>query len=365
MFKPERPPQKILVIAIPYLGDVLLATPVTHSLKKTFPQCQVDMLVYANAAAVLEGNQDLHQIISISNRPSISEHLALYRKIFRDYDLAIALQTSDRPFFYSLAASSRRLIAVPPKGSKGAWKRFFCSSYVEFDNEGTHTVVQNLKLIKSLDIPAQARIISPHSGNILSLQSKFPWLGVSKPFVILHPHPQWTYKRWLDSHWKQLALFIDKAGYLPVFSGSPAPAEREYITAILDGLGCEYVDLSGQVCLAELADILRYAALYVGPDTGTTHLAAAAGIPVIALYGPTNPVKWAPWPKGHDAGQNPFVNKGDQQVNNIYLLQGQGDCVPCYEEGCDRHRNSRSHCLDTLPLEKVKVAIKQALNLNS
>ena len=53
--------------------------------------------------------------------------------------------------------------------------------------------------------------------------------------------------------------------------------------------------------------IIAQAKLYIGPDTGITHLAAATGIPVIALYGPTNPVKWAPWPSGYKQNITLFI----------------------------------------------------------
>ena len=101
--------------------------------------------------------------------------------------------------------------------------------------------------------------------------------------------------------------------------------------------------------------------MYIGPDTGITHLAAATGILVIALYGPTNPVKWALFPYGYQENVNPFDKKGDQHINNIYFVQGAGDCVPCDLEGCERHQQSRSLCLDTMSSDRVKYAIVKAL----
>jgi heptosyltransferase-3 len=50
-----------------------------------------------------------------------------------------------------------------------------------------------------------------------------------------------------------------------------------------------------------------------------------------------------------------------QQVANVLLLQGLGDCVPCHQEGCDRHTNSRSKCLDNLPASRVIEAMKTLL----
>jgi heptosyltransferase-3 len=79
-----------------------------------------------------------------------------------------------------------------------------------------------------------------------------------------------------------------------------------------------------------------------------THLAAATGIPTFALYGPTNPLKWAPWPYGYAEDKTPFAKKGIQQVGNVVLIQSADECVPCHQEGCEQHRQSSSDCLETL-----------------
>jgi heptosyltransferase-3 len=89
-----------------------------------------------------------------------------------------------------------------------------------------------------------------------------------------------------------------------------------------------------------------------------THVAAALGVPTVALYGPTNCVKWGPWPRGHDAGANPWRRLGTQRCGNVMLLQGAGACVPCHLEGCDRHIDSYSDCLQQLPAAKVIAAIE-------
>jgi len=88
-------------------------------------------------------------------------------------------------------------------------------------------------------------------------------------------------------------------------------------------------------------------------------LAAAVGTPTVALFGPSNPVKWGPWPKGYAKDKEPYQMVGTQQVGNVVVLQGTGECVPCMEEGCDRHINSMSRCLQELPSQHVIDAVLQ------
>jgi heptosyltransferase-3 len=115
--------------------------------------------------------------------------------------------------------------------------------------------------------------------------------------------------------------------------------------------------MAGKLSLAESAFLISRAKCYVGPDTALTHVAAALGTPTVALFGPSNPVKWGPWPRGYNADSNPYQMRGTQHVGNVVLLQGEGDCVPCMEEGCDRRITSLSACLQGMPVEKVVAAL--------
>jgi heptosyltransferase-3 len=108
-----------------------------------------------------------------------------------------------------------------------------------------------------------------------------------------------------------------------------------------------------------MVTLLRAAALYIGPDTSITHLAAACATPLIALYGPVDPRLFGPWPQGHAATQ-PYVKRARRQQPQtapgggpIVLLQGDPECVPCNQAGCERHNDSRSDCLETMSAERV------------
>ncbi len=113
------------------------------------------------------------------------------------------------------------------------------------------------------------------------------------------------------------------------------------------------IDAAGRLDLNQMVALLEGAALYIGPDTSITHLAAACGVPVVALYGPIDPRLWGPWPAAWRPEQ-PYVRSGLRQARgNVILLQGTPSCVPCNGAGCDKHVDSRSDCLDTMEPERV------------
>jgi heptosyltransferase-3 len=113
------------------------------------------------------------------------------------------------------------------------------------------------------------------------------------------------------------------------------------------------LDAAGLLDLNQMTTLLRGAALYIGPDTSITHLAAACDTPVIAIYGPIDPRLFGPWPQAHPASQ-PYVERARRQPRaTIVLLQGDPPCVPCNAQGCERHNDSRSECLETLLPQRV------------
>ena len=350
-------PNKIIVIALRHLGDVLLTTPLIRSLRLAYPSAEIDVLVYNNTAAILENNPDINCIITTPLRPKRKDYQTLLPKIFRHYSLSVITQTGDRPFIYGYLAAKNRLGVVVPKNQTGWWKRFFINQWTEFDNDNTHTVLQLLKLVDLLNIPRHYALVPPRANT----QPTFPIPG---NYAVIHPHPMWHFKRWTLNGWVETAQFIQQLGLKVILSGGSAPEELAYVNSIHQQLSPETLNLAGKTSVAELGDIIGHAKLYIGPDTGITHLAAATGIPVIALFGPTNPVKWAPWPINYTSTNNPFAKVGDQRVNNVFLIQGKGDCVPCHEEGCDRHRMSHSACLDQLPSENIKNLARQLLMSN-
>lgn len=354
-------PGRILVIAMRYLGDVLLTTPLIRSLRQAYPDARLDVLVFRNTASMLEGNPDISHIITTPNRPKFPDYWHNFGQLFRQYDLAIATQAGDRPFLYALLAAPLRVAVVPLKNTTGWWKRFFVQHWTEFDDDDTHTVLQHLKLLDLINVPRCFSLVPPQIGSSEQLAQQFPFLADNTGYAVLHSHPQWTYKQWTVAGWVEIGLYLKERGLKLILSGGPAQEEIDYVANIQRQLPEDTINLAGRVSLAQLAHIIAQAKLFIGPDTGITHLAAATGIPVIALYGPTNPVKWAPWPVGYNQNINPFHKTGSQHVNNVHLIQGTADCVPCHLEGCDKHRESRSQCLDTLPPQRVKEAVNQAL----
>jgi heptosyltransferase-3 len=344
------PPERILVICTRRLGDVLLATPVIHSCRQAYPEACIDALVFDNTAGMLEGNSDLSHIIPVPVRSSWAARLNELRRLWRKYDLALSVTPSDRARIYGWAAG--RIHYGTSLADEAKCKHAWMSGYAPFDDVGTHTVSMNLRVASLAEITPIPRVIPPSAGGELPE-------GTSTPFAILHPHPQFNYKMWRDDGWIGLAHLLRKRNLQIILTGGPGEEERAACDRI--SAATEARNLSGRLTLSQTADLLRHASLYVGPDTAMTHLAAALEVPTIALFGPSNPVKWGPWPSDWVTLDSPWQLKGGGRHGNVYLLQGSGECVPCRLEGCDRHPRSYSRCLQEITLGRVLRAVDTML----
>jgi heptosyltransferase-3 len=192
----------------------------------------------------------------------------------------------------------------------------------------------------------------------------------NQAYAVLHIYPKFAYKMWHTQGWVDLVAWLSAQNIQVILTGSGDLSEMRYIQNLLEKLPARALNLAGKLNFGQMAYLLKNAKFYVGPDTVTTHLAAAMGAPTVALFGPSNPVKWGPWPCAYQAESSPWkMLAASQNVGNVILLQGLQpqnlvSCVPCHLEGCDRHENSHSQCLDELPASRVIAAFGTLLHTN-
>ncbi len=339
---------RVLVVALRRLGDVLLATPLIRSVKRAFPQASIDALVFAGTEGILTGNPDLAKILTLPQRPRAGDALALIARLFKRYDLALSTQTGDRPTLLAVIAGRQSAGPVEANGVAAAVKRIALGRFI-VSERGQHRVLDILRLAELIGVPAQTEIICPAGGTR-------PALAPAQPYAVIHAAPMFTYKRWTGAGWRALATALQDRGLATVSTG--AESDHDYLDDVWrDG---KVLRLDGKLDWPDLTALIAQARVYIGPDTAITHLAAATGAPTVALYGPTDPRLWGPWPRG--GLDRPWVAAGTiQQRGNVWLVQNPLPCLPCQLEGCERRLDSHSQCLDELSAGQVVSAVDQAL----
>jgi lipopolysaccharide heptosyltransferase III len=339
---------RVLVVILRRLGDVLLTTPLIRSLKRAYPQATIDALVFAGTEGVLAGNSDLAEVITMPARPRLADTLALTARLFRRYDLAVSAQTGDRPIAFALIAGRHSVGPVEPEGLASAIKRALLGrSYIRDRSE--HRVVDILRLADAIGIPAIREVVCP-------APAPRPQMAPAQPYAVIHAAPMFVYKRWTAAGWGALAVGLRERGFAVAATG--AASDHSYLDTVWRD--ARVARLDGKLSWPELTALIAGARVYIGPDTAITHLAAAAGAPTVALYGPTDPRLWGPWPSG--GLEATWQAAGTiQRRGNVWLVQNPLPCLPCQLEGCERRLDSHSQCLDELTVEQVLAAVDQAL----
>jgi len=354
-------PKSILVVSLRYYGDLLLTTPLIRAVARGFEDAAVDVLITEGTGAMLEGNPDVRSILTVSPRPSLAEHVALARRLWRRYDLAVIAETGDRPHLYGFFAAPRRAGLLPQRALARWWKRPLLERSAAF---ATHErrIDAYRRLAEAMGVPFVAQAVPPTAGGTAEEWKAHLGLDADRDsYVVVNVAPRFRYKRWSVRGWCSLFEWLHARGMQIVVSGGNAPEEREYVREVLAESVVPAIDAGGRLGFGETADLLRGAALYVGPDTATSHLAAACGTPSVVLFGPTDPRLWGPIPRRGLATPYAAVAASQRRGNVLLLQEPSLSCVPCQHEGCERHRESFSACLDALPAASVIEAAKALL----
>ncbi len=340
--------QRVLVIKLQHLGDVLLTSPVFSTLKQQHPHLQIDALVYADTAAMLEGNPNIDTVFTIDRNWKKSTWLQLRQEsqLFsrlrnRNYQLLIGL--SDRMRTAWLARLLRPLYSVAPKhpNKRGKfWRNSFSHLYSQ-PQLPRHTVELHLDALRRLGLypkPEDKGLLMPISS--VAMQKVEALLAsmhlATNSYVVIHPTSRWMFKSW---HIAGFATVLEAftARDIPVILVSgPADAERAYVQKILQLQPNAAFDLSGQLSLPELAALVAKSCCFIGLDSVAMHIAAAVQTPCVALFGPSGELSWHPWQVPHRVLTSPF------------------SCRPCGMDGCGNGKIS--DCLQAIPAEQVAQA---------
>jgi heptosyltransferase-3 len=342
-------PSRILIISLRRIGDLLLTTPLIRSIRRARPESEIDVLVFESTAGIIAGNPDIDRIITMSQRPSLAESLSLIRRLWRSYDIAVSTQSGDRPTTFAFAAGRQRA-GMTTDGDPwlGRALKLFALHYAVPAAENLHRVQQMLRLADALGIAQVPELVCPAGMRDLPVANR-------DNYAVIHAAPMFSYKEWTPEGWREIAAGLRQRGLSVVAIGGPGEAERRYLENVWRDI-CEFHQLEWP----QTTSLLTKARVYIGPDTSTTHLAAAVGCPTVALFGPMDPRVWGPWPIG--GLKSPWLANGTiQNRGNVWIVQNPLPCMPCTFEGCERHVRSRSACLDELKPAQVLTAIGQAL----
>ncbi|UOO81657.1 putative lipopolysaccharide heptosyltransferase III [Uruburuella testudinis] len=304
------PPKRILIIKLQHHGDVLLATPVADALKQAYPDCEIDMLVYAATADVISDNLQLRRIFCIDRqwkKQGAGRHLhheyALFRNLrAQHYDWVINLSGQWRAALAAKLCGRRSAGIGLGNRNNALWRWAHSSLAAELGHEH-HIVAHHLAALDPLALPAgivpkvRMDIADAHRN---SLRAKLAERGRrDEDYVLMHPGSRWFFKCWDNDKTAALLQKLLDHGENIVLTAAPDEREQAMLEEIAGRLKTSATAkvwlLSGCLNLRELAAAIDEAKLFIGVDSVPMHMAAALDKPQVALFGPSWVSRWRPY----------------------------------------------------------------------
>ncbi|MAE49246.1 hypothetical protein CMI48_00290 [Candidatus Pacearchaeota archaeon] len=347
---------KILLIALSGAGDVLMATPLLHELRRNYPKAKIDVLVQQGQITedILKHNPDTNKVILFNflKQGTPRSLLFCYNLRKEKYDLSITLYPQARYHYtgISFLIGAKKRIGFHYQSQPLNLNSLFYHN-VLYEDLNKHVVENNLKILEALNILQKRKPkLHLHLKKINeNFATKFLKKNKIKKPVVIHAGSgtmkNFTSKRWPLSRFAELAkklVFKQKAQV--ILAGGPDEALLKQTLIHQSGLipGKQIFDLDTNI--NNTAAIMKKSKLVISNDTVIAHLAAAVGTHVIALFGPTEATH-----------TGPFTEKAT-------LLSKRPSAIKPYQHGAKRITHAQAQTMKLISVQDVLDEAKKILN---
>jgi heptosyltransferase-1 len=284
---------RILIVRLGSLGDLIHAVPAAAALRRAFPQARIDWLVDVRHRELLDLVPIIDRRVAI-NASAPGSLMAAVAELRRShYDVALDLQGLLKSAVLARLSGAARVIGFPLPLVRERAARLF---YTETAGvAAAHVIRKNLSMLKALDIqPSAVEFpIEIRKPEIAAAARRRLGIGEADPFAILNPGAAWPNKRWSPVYFAEVAIALKSRHGLRSIVLWGKGEERLAQDVVDASQGSAAV--SPQTTLAELVSLAKAAAVMVSGDTGPLHVAGAMGTPLVGIYGPTSPERNGPW----------------------------------------------------------------------
>ncbi|MFH1369254.1 MAG: lipopolysaccharide heptosyltransferase II [Elusimicrobiota bacterium] len=344
----NHPRPRILIVQPSRIGDVVFAMPAVAAIRKKYPHAWIGWAVDERCAPVLEGSDDINEIIVLDRAKYSPAYLWKLRRNLRsrNIDLSIDFHGLLKSAFVVWLAGAKFRIASSSTNGMREFSWLF-SKEIKTKNEDSHCVERHMRVAEYLGCGTKEykygiNIDEATRRNVLKiLEDK--GIDSGKILVAMHAGGGWISRRWPAERFAELAGRLSKelnASVALVGGREGGSKEKGVNETILSLSGGGITDLTGKLTLKELGAFLRRTNLYVGNEAGPMHLAVALETPVIALIGPTIPGRTGPFGGG------------------AKIIRQVVDCQPCRNRNCKNRK-----CMEAITVDKVFNSAKEMLRI--
>lgn len=338
--------KRIVILRTDRIGEVLLSTVAVDAVKRQYPGSKVYFVTSSYSEPLLSDREDIEEVFladTFTRRGWILRAIALAGALRPcRFDAAIVLNPSKMLHLACFMAGIKIRAGYSRK-----WGSLLNRKAADKRDQGLkHEIEYTLDLLKLIGIELEpfSPTLRASEKSCRSVEAILKDKGYrqDRPLIAVHPGSSNPAKLWPSAKFARLIRSIKKdldCDVAVLGSGG----EREVTASVIKESASEAIDLGGILDLKGLAALLSRASLYIGNDNGPMHMAAALGVPVIAVFGRNipgvGPVRWGPWGEKHT------------------VFHKDPGCDPCYDTKCPYNFK----CLDNIGVEEVLEAAKDIM----
>jgi heptosyltransferase-3 len=337
---------KILVIKFSLLGDTVLLAPAVRELKRKFPHSHIDMLCTSINRGIVKKWGEINETIIINSLTDVLIPPRFFKIVCslrrKKYDLVLDFEE-----WFRITALITYLTGAKKRvgfKTEGQYRHYLYTDTVDH-GRNKHEVECFLDIIRMVGVenPASYLELSVDNESLRVVCGLLEKNEIARDrFIIVHPgcgrngrRRQWMYERYAEF----VNFVMKKYDVGVVITGSADDADAAENVASLLEKAC--LNLAGKTSLEELIALVSVSKIVVCGNSGAMHIASALNRPLIALHGPTNPIKWGPRNK------------------NAVVVQGKNmKCIPCLYLGFE-YACSDGGCMKLIDVAEVKEAFEK------
>lgn len=335
---------RILVIRLRSIGDTVLSTPSLFSLKRFVPHAQVDILLEGWVAPLLAGFEHVDNVITL-DRGSVASRAHVARQLRRTrYDVVYNLHGGTTATLLTRATGAKHRVGYATYQYARLHNHLSPSPLLLWGREKTHSVEQQLALLGWTGVPVSDRPptslgLTPEAANGVAARLAAAGIEDGQTFALVHPAAAFATKQWAV---EKFAVAIEALAARNIVSVVLVAPHEQPIADELRETCSSPVILFDDLLLPEVVALAFRSRIFLGNDSGIAHIAAAAGVPSVVIFGSSNRAHWQPW------GKAPAE-----------VVFEEMSCQPCHGYFCEKFE--RPECIIRVPVDRVVAAIDRVL----